>query len=391
MGNFLVKLFIKDHENIKDKYVREKYGLLASFIGIFIYLFLFSSKIFIGIITGSLSIIVDAFNNLSDSATAIISFVGFKLSNKPADAEHPFGHGRVEYISALIVSFFMIFIGLESLKYSIERIINPVDIVFNMYIVLFLVFTSLLNVWLSLFNTKLGKKINSPSLTTIGIDSRNDCITTICTIISLLIIQFTRFNWDGYISLLVSLFVLKSGYEVAKSTISLLTGESIDKELYTIIKNKIESYSVIIGMHDLIIHSYGPSKNMATVHVEISIDMTPKEVHNFIENIEYNIEKEFGINLVIHVDYVDLKDERLFVIKEIVNNILLTENVIFDAHDFRIIKTANDLRVIFDMMVPYDTDSSKILDIENKIKNDLNEVNKEYVCFINIENSYLNT
>ena len=269
--NLLVRLFIKDSDNVENPNVRTAYGILASIVGIICNVFLFIIKLLIGMMIQSISVMADAFNNLSDAASSIISFIGVKLANRPADKEHPFGHGRYEYIASFVVSFLILQVGFTCFKSSITKIMNPQSITFKPVLILILCLSVGVKIWLALFNRKLGKRINSNVMKATAADSIGDVLITSATILSIIIAGITGLKIDGYMGIAVSIFVFISGINIARETLEPLLGEAIDPKLYQKITKKVCSYKYIIGSHDLVVHNYGPSHTMATIHCEVTI------------------------------------------------------------------------------------------------------------------------
>lgn len=300
MTEFLVNKFIKDSANIESTEVRTRYGMLASVVGIFCNVLLFSVKLAIGLILSSLAVTADAFNNLSDAASSIISFVGVKMAGKPADAEHPFGHGRIEYIAALIVSFLVIEVGFTFFKSSISKIMHPEEITFDPVPFIILILSILVKLWMAFFNNKLGKRIDSKVMLATAADSLGDVITTSATVISIVICHFTSINVDAIAGLIVSGIVIWSGVSIAKDTLEPLIGQRVPSELYQKITDMVESYEGIVGAHDLIVHNYGPNRSMATIHAEVPNDVSIEASHEIIDRIERDAKKELNILLVIH-------------------------------------------------------------------------------------------
>lgn len=286
LSNFLIKSFIKNSEDIENEQVRNKYGNLAGIVGIISNLALAITKIIVGFITSSVSITADGFNNLSDTASSAITIIGFKLANRPADKEHPFGHGRVEYISALIVAFMVMLVGLQFIKSSIDRILNPVTIRFEVIPFILLFISVIVKIWLSRFNKFIGEKINSAALKATALDALGDVFTSSCVLISFLASRYTVLPIDGYVGLVVSAAILYAGFSLVRDTISPLLGEAPDENLVKNIKEGVLSYKHIIGVHDLIIHNYGVGRCMASIHAEIPSNIDIVTIHNIIDSAE---------------------------------------------------------------------------------------------------------
>ena len=304
MTNMLVRLFVPNYQDTEDPKVRTRYGMLSGVVGIICNLILFLSKMLIGLLTNSISVMADAFNNLSDAASSIIGFVGAKMAGKPADEDHPFGHGRIEYISAFIVAFLVIQVGFSLFKTSVGKIIHPEEMVFQPVSVVILLLSVAVKLWMGLFNKKLGKQINSSVMLATSADSLGDVLATSATIVSILVYGILGWNIDGIVGLCVSAVVLLAGVNIAKDTLEPLIGAPIDHQLYTEISNYVESFDGIVGTHDLIIHNYGPSRSMASIHAEVPNDVDIQISHEIVDRIEQEAYKRFHISLVIHMDPV---------------------------------------------------------------------------------------
>lgn len=388
MTRLLIKMFIKNPENISDTKIRENYGILGSIVGIVSNILLFIVKFIIGILLNSVAITADSFNNLSDSASSIITFLGFKMANKPADKEHPFGHGRMEYISALIISFIIVLLGFEFFKSSIAKIFNPEPIVFKWISVIILFLTVAVKIWQSLFNRYIGKKINSQSLIATATDSMNDVIVTITTIISIFISHYAKINVDGFFGVFVASVLIYSGISLAKDTLSPLLGESTDPELAKKIKEMVLSYEGVLGVHDLLVHNYGPNSSMASIHVEVPYNVDINISHEIIDKIEREVAKKLGIFIVIHMDPVDIHDERLKRISETVKSCIKKFGDNFDVHDFRIVDGLNNINVIFDIVVPHGYNKGLQNNMLKDIRDAVLNLDTKYTCVINVENAF---
>lgn len=390
MTNILIKLFIKDYKNIKDENIRRKYGELGSFVGISSNIVLFIIKILVGTFIGSVAIMADSFNNLSDSLSSIITLVGFKLGAKPADEEHPFGHGRMEYISGLIVSFVIMLIGFEFLRTSFFKVINPENISFSYATIFILLITVLIKVWQAFFNKKIGTLINSHSLIATATDSRNDVIVTSVTILSLITFKFFSINLDGYFGIIVSIFLMYSGFTLARETLSPLLGEAVDNELAEKIKSIALSYEGIIGVHDILVHNYGPNKSIASLHVEVPSDVNINKSHEIIDLIEKHIQKELNIFLTIHMDPVNINDDRIQPILNTIKDVFKKYNDELDTHDHRLVDGENRINFIFDLVIPYNFSKEKEINLISDIKSSVSKLDERYKCIINIEKSFIN-
>ena len=322
MIKFLGKLFIKDYEKYNNTKVRNKYGVLSGVFGIITNFTIALGKIIAGIIFGSVSILADGINSLSDMGTSIITVISFHFAGMPPDKEHPFGHQRVEQISGLLLSSVILVVGVSLLKSSIENIISPQVLTFSYIAIIILVISLIVKVIQSIFYHRLGNLINSKVIKANAFDSLSDCISTITVIIAYLLFYFTKINLDAYLGILVSLFIIFNGVKLIKSTISPLIGEAPDKKLVDKIENKILKYSGVLGIHDLVIHTYGAGNIFVTVHVEVRSDVDFVESHDMIDNIERDFYKDNGINLVIHMDPIEKDTAESLKIKNIITTIL---------------------------------------------------------------------
>lgn len=305
LSELLISKFIKDYKNVENPKVRDKYGYLGGTIGILTNVLLAGAKFMIGRLSNSISLIADAMNNLSDATSSVITIVGFKLSSKPADEEHPFGHGRIEYISGLLISFIVLYIGVEFVKSSYERIMNPAKTEFQWIYLLVLLFSIVIKIWMSKFNKTIGKSINSSALQASSIEAFVDVIICTCIIVSLILSRYTNLVIDGYISLLVSIFILYSGYILIKDTLNPLLGEAPDPELVKNIASKVKEYEYIKGVHELVIHNYGPRKILASIHAEVPKDVSLEEIHRIVDKAEKEISENLNIHLIIHLEPVE--------------------------------------------------------------------------------------
>ena len=388
MTEFLVNKFIKDSANIESTEVRTRYGMLASVVGIFCNVLLFSVKLAIGLILSSLAVTADAFNNLSDAASSIISFVGVKMAGKPADAEHPFGHGRIEYIAALIVSFLVIEVGFTFFKSSISKIMHPEEITFDPVPFIILILSILVKLWMAFFNNKLGKRIDSKVMLATAADSLGDVITTSATVISIVICHFTSINVDAIAGLIVSGIVIWSGVSIAKDTLEPLIGQRVPSELYQKITDMVESYEGIVGAHDLIVHNYGPNRSMATIHAEVPNDVSIKASHEIIDRIERDAKKELNILLVIHMDPVEMRDEEVLELRDKTSHIVHALDPELHFHDFRVLKENEQKNLIFDLVVPDSYTEKDANRVMHQLIALLHEMEKNVDCIITLDRSF---
>ena len=388
MTEFLVNKFIKDSANIESTEVRTRYGMLASVVGIFCNVLLFSVKLAIGLILSSLAVTADAFNNLSDAASSIISFVGVKMAGKPADAEHPFGHGRIEYIAALIVSFLVIEVGFTFFKSSISKIMHPEEITFDPVPFIILILSILVKLWMAFFNNKLGKRIDSKVMLATAADSLGDVITTSATVISIVICHFTSINVDAIAGLIVSGIVIWSGVSIAKDTLEPLIGQRVPSELYQKITDMVESYEGIVGAHDLFVHNYGPNRSMATIHAEVPNDVSIEASHEIIDRIERDAKKELNILLVIHMDPVEMRDEEVLELRDKTSHIVHALDPELHFHDFRVLKENEQKNLIFDLVVPDSYTEKDANRVMHQLIALLHEMEKNVDCIITLDRSF---
>lgn len=389
MTDFLVKTFIKDYQNTSDTDVRTQYGVLSSVVGIICNVLLFAVKLVIGLFMRSLAIMADAFNNLSDAASSVISFVGVKMANKPADKEHPFGHGRIEYISALIVAFLVIEVGFSFFKSSVEKIRNPQEITFQWLPFVFLIVSIMVKLWMSLFNRKLGRRIQSKVMTATAADSLGDVITTSATVVSILICRFTSVNVDAFAGLLVSLAVIWAGISIAKDTLEPLIGQGADPDLYKRITEEIKAYDGIVGTHDLIVHNYGPGRSIASIHAEVPRDVDIEISHEIIDKIEREVGAKLNILLVIHMDPVETRDEQVLATKEKLRNVIAALDPALSFHDFRVVRGKERINLIFDLEIPFSYHQKDCDRIISQIGVLMKQIDPRYACVIDLDKSFV--
>ena len=336
MNDFLFKKFIKDYENVKDSDVRDSYGKLAGTVGIVSNSLLCIMKILIGWISGSIAIIADGINNLADASSSIITLVGFKLAALPEDEEHPYGHARIEYLAGMAVSVMIILVGVELGKSSIDKILEPSPLEFSWVLVAVLILAIVIKVWQARFNISTGKKINSLALMATGADSRNDVISTCVVLLGVLIGHFAEIQIDGYLGLLVAVFIIWSGICLVKETVSPLLGEAPDHELVEQIAQIAKSHEGILDIHDLAVHNYGPGKIFASIHLEVDASVDVMESHDLVDNVEHEIANKLNINITAHMDPVDLSTPYRAEIMEIIKNAIKPIDGVVSMHDLRL-------------------------------------------------------
>jgi cation diffusion facilitator family transporter len=384
MTNLLEKIFIKDKKD------RSAYGVLAGLVGIICNVFLFAGKLIIGLIINSSAVMTDSFNNLSDAASSVISLIGAKLAAKPADKEHPFGHGRYEYIVALIVSFIILEVGISCFKTSLEKIFHPEDLNISLIALIILIVSVFVKIWLSLFNRKLGKKIDSKVLLATARDAMGDVFVTSATIVSLLIYRFLGWNVDGYMGCLVAVMVFLAGISVTRDTIEPLLGEAVPEDLYKEICEKICSYEGIEGTHDLIVHSYGPTRRMASVHAEIKNTLSIETAHEIVDRIEQDVLRDLNIFLVIHMDPIDTDNEAVQNTRKIISDAVKEKDPSASIHDFRMVSGTDQINLIFDLVLPYSYKKEECRKFTDDLEGKLKKIDQRYNCVITVEHSYVN-
>lgn len=389
MTEFLVKHFVKDYKDVEKVSVRTAYGVLASIVGIFCNVFLFAVKFAVGLVLGSVSVTADAFNNLSDAGSSVIGFVGVKMAEKPADADHPFGHGRMEYIAALVVSFLVIEVGFTFLKDSVGRIRNPEEMSFSAVSVCILLLSIAVKLWLGLFNRKLGERIDSKVMKAVFTDAMGDVVTTGATIFSLVFFGATGINIDGFVGAGVALVVMWAGIGIARDTLEPLIGEAIDPEEYEKIKSFVERYDGIEGTHDLIVHNYGPGRSMASIHAEVPNNVDIERSHEIIDRIERDAGKNLGIFLVIHMDPIETRDESVLQIRQKTAEILDELDPACSLHDFRVVPGEGQVNLIFDMVIPIEYDEKMRKELPQRLAERVKEIDPRYQCVITVDYDYV--
>ena len=387
MSKLFKKLFIKNYQDTANPTVRASYGTAAGVLGILANIVLFACKLVIGILSGSVAVVADAINNLTDFMTSIVTLIGFRLSSRPADKEHPYGHSRIEHVTALIVAFIILYIGIEVGRTSIDKIINfsPTD--FSYLTIAVLAFAIIVKLALSFIFKDLGKSINSDALFAMSTDSRNDVISTSVVLLSAIIAMITDLSLDGYLGVLVAVFIIVSSIKLIKETIDPLLGTPPEKDLVIKVEEKIKSYPQILGIHDLVIHKYGPLKTFASVHIEVSSTDDIMDSHDLADNVERDFFNELGISLVCHLDPIAINDPETTAMKEHVYETLRKLDKNLSMHDFRVVHGKNHTNLIFDVVLPFDVKYTE-LDIKNLIREDLKNFDKQYYAVIEFDRDF---
>jgi cation diffusion facilitator family transporter len=387
MTNLLVHKFVKNYDDINNPAVRRNYGTLSSLVGIFCNIMLFVLKYVMGTLSGSISIISDAFNNLSDSAGCIVTLLGYKMASKPADKDHPFGHGRMEYLTALFIAALILIVAFELLKNSIEKIIHPEKLVFSAVVLVSLIVSILVKLWMSIFNGKLGRKIDSAVMLATSKDSRTDVIATSATCIAIISALFTDLPVDGIMGIVVSAFIFKSGIDIVKDTVDNLLGRPADPEIIAAIKEIVDQNEKIIGIHDLVIHNYGPGNMIGSCHAEVKSSEDFVEVHDMIDMVEREIHDKLNIMMTIHMDPIEMDNEHVNGLREMMRTIVKGIDQSLHIHDFRVVSGDTHTNLIFDIVVPYECSCTEN-DIRHIIDEKLGEMETAYYAVITFDREY---
>ncbi len=388
MVTLLAKRFIPNYENIKSPDVRHSYGMLCGIVGILLNILLFTGKFLAGIFSHSIAITADALNNLSDAGSSFITLAGFKLASQKPDPDHPYGHGRMEYLSGLFVSLLILLMAVELLKTSVDKILHPQDTLINPIVITILIASILVKLYMSYYNQSIGKKIDSAALLATATDSRGDSISTLLVLVSSLISLFTGIQIDGWCGLFVGIFILYSGFTAAKDTISPLLGQAPDKEYVKEIERIVTSHDLILGIHDMMVHDYGPGRVVVSLHAEVPADGDILEMHDLIDHIEHDLADSCHCEAVIHMDPIAVNDPEIDSIKAQIAHIIESIDAELKFHDFRIVKGPTHTNLIFDVLVPYRftiADNNLIELIDAKVK----ELNPSYFVVVKIDHTYI--
>lgn len=387
MIGFLSRIFIKERNNYSSPVVRRAFGTLCGVVGIVLNIILFLIKLLAGTIANSIAITADAFNNLSDAGSSLITLIGFKLSGKKPEPEHPFGHGRIEYITGLIVAFIIILMGFELISSSVAKIISPQPVEFSLLPLLILIVSILIKLYMAFYNKNIGKKINSATLKATATDSLSDSIATFAVLLSTLISHFLKINIDGYTGVIVAVFILFAGYNAAKDTISPLLGKSPDPEFVKNVEEIVLSHDVAVGIHDLIVHDYGPGRQIISLHVEVPGNADIFEAHDEIDLIERTLKEKLNCEATIHMDPVVTDNEAITELKAVVVNLAKKIDESVTIHDFRMVSGPTHTNLIFDIVVPF---SIKMSDeeIKEEIGRLVSEYNSSYFTVVTVDKAY---
>ena len=387
MTSLLIRLFIKNADATDKAEVRTAYGKLSGIVGIVCNLLLFAVKLTVGTLSGSVSIMADAVNNLSDASSSIISLLGFKLAAKPADADHPYGHARYEYLSGLLVAVLILYIGIELLKNSFAKVLAPTAVAFNWLTVAILALSILVKLWMALFNKTLGKKIRSQTLIATAADSRNDVISTAAVLLAMIVSHYAHFELDGYVGIAVALFILYSGVGLIRETLDPILGRAPDPDFVEEIRDKIMGNEGVLGTHDLMVHDYGPGCQFASVHVEVAAEADVLEMHDMIDNIERAFLRDYGLHMVIHMDPIVTADEAIGDVRHRLCAKVAAIDERLSIHDLRMVPGTTHTNLVFDCVVPHDFGMSNA-ELREKISAAAREIDPNYFCVITVENSF---
>ena len=389
MTKLLLKLFIKESHDPQKPAFRSACGKLAGVVGIVCNVLLFLIKLLAGLLSGSVSVMADAINNLSDASSSLVTLLGFKLAERPADDDHPYGHARIEYLSGLIVAAMILYIGIELVKSSVTKITHPEATAFSWLTIAILLVSIGVKLWLSGFCRTLGKTIQSAALEATAADSRNDVISTLAVLLAGICSMIWGWKIDGYVGLAVAVFILYSGIGIVKDTIDPLLGAAPDPELTRMISDTILSYEKIYGIHDLIVHDYGPGRRFASVHVEMDSRDDPLASHDLIDDIERLFRDKHNIQLVIHYDPLVMSDEDLFRARQMVETVIKGIDERLSAHDFRMVQGPGHTNLIFDLVLPHDL-AGKQAELKTAIDQALEQTGKKYYTVITFDSIAFN-
>ena len=388
MVTILSRWFIRNHEEYTNPDVRRAYGVLTGAVGIILNVILFAGKYLAGFLSGSVSVMADAFNNLSDAGSSFITLLGFHLAGKKPDPEHPFGHGRIEYISGLIVSMLIIVMGVELLKTSVQKIMNPQQMEISLITVLVLLASIVVKVYMSMYNRSYGKKLDSSAMKATATDSLSDCITTTVVLLSMLVYQFLHVNLDGWSGLVVAFFILIAGISSARDTLSPLLGEAPDEEFVKEVEQMVMNHPDVVGVHDMVVHNYGPGRVMISLHAEVPGNQDIYSLHDEIDLIERELKQKFQCEAVIHMDPIATDDERVMGLRKEVEVLVKEYDMELTIHDFRMVEGPTHTNLIFDVVVPQGYKKTDE-EISSEIARRITEKWHNYFAVIKMEKRYI--
>jgi len=385
LTNLLIRLFIKDSENIKSPDVRRSYGTLGSVVGIIFNLILAIGKYTVGFLFGAISLMADGINNLSDAGSQIISFISFKMAAKPADRDHPFGHARIEYVASMIVSFFILLVSWNLLSDSLEKILDPeIATEFSWLMIIVLGVSVIIKLWLCYFNRKLADKINSSVMKATAADSLSDAIATSAVLVAMLVFKFTGFDADGYMGIAVAVVIFIAGIKILNETKNAILGESADPEVVESVKRIVSEFPDALGIHDMVVHSYGPGQTIVTLHIEVDGDKSVFDSHDMIDMIERRLNTELGIQSNIHMDPIVTNDAEVSHMREVTRGLVKEIDERLDIHDFRFVRGVTHTNLIFDISAPFELKMSDN-DLKKEIDRRISQHNSEYFTVTTID------
>ncbi len=384
MTDFLCRLFIKESDNTKKSAIRQAYGTLSSVVGIILNILLAAIKLLAGVLTSSISVTADAVNNLSDAGSQVISLISFKISAKPADRDHPFGHARIEYVASMIVSFIILTIGVELFKSSLEKVINPEPTEFGILPAVILVISVIIKLWIALFNRKIGKKINSSVIKATSVDSLSDALATTAVLISMIISHLTGFVTDGYMGMIVSIFIFVAGIKILAETKNSILGSAPDGETVNEISRITSEHPEILGIHDMIVHNYGPGNTIASLHAEVDGSENVFVTHDVIDNIEKRLYYELGVRATIHMDPIVTDDERVNSLRASVADTVKQIDPRLTIHDFRFVEGRTHSNLIFDISAPFELKMTDD-DLKRSVSDALSKINPCFFAVITVD------
>lgn len=386
--NILLRRFVPNYEKTDDPAVRRRYGTLAGIAGMILNLLLFAGKLAAGLLAGAISVTADAFNNLTDAASSVVTLVGFRLAGQKPDADHPFGHGRIEYLAGLVVSLLILLVGVELGKSSVQKILHPEETRLSLLTAVILLVSVLVKLWMGWFNLALAGRIHSEALKASAVDSRSDAIATAAVLVGLVVSRLTSLPLDGWIGVLVAILILKAGFDAAKSTLDPLLGQAPDPAVVKEIEQLILSHSQIIGIHDMIIHDYGPGRRMMSVHAEVPCDTDMLAVHDIIDHIEREIGERFSIQAVIHMDPIQVGNPVVDGLRELTIRLAREIHPDITVHDFRITADPSHTNLIFDVVVPFEVTLND-QQVRQALADKLTAVSPSYFAVIEVDRSYV--
>ena len=388
MIEFLARVFIRHRDTLSPSALRQAYGQLCGAVGIGLNMLLFAGKLFAGTISGSIAITADAFNNLSDAGSSVVTLLGFRLAGRKPDPEHPFGHGRMEYISGLAVAGLILLMGVELGKSSLKKILSPEEIVSSPLVLAILAVSVAVKLYMFYYNRSIGRKIKSAAMSATATDSLSDAVSTTAVLMATLVGQLTGLNIDGWVGLLVALFILFSAYKAAKETLSPLLGQTPDPEFVERIEQIVLSYPEVLNVHDLIVHDYGPGRMMISLHAEVSADGDLLQLHDVIDNAEHRLKKELGCMAVIHMDPIITNDAHTDALRMAVAEKVKSIDPRLTIHDFRTVPGSTHTNLIFDVVVPYDVKLTAD-EVRRRIGALVKELDENYFAVVQVDNSYV--